>query len=71
MLNDINRHTGGFSNSVCSQPAVSLSNDIYARDMQEDMVTAINLLFKFKQELDKLHPNCTSLIEDMLQRRRY
>jgi hypothetical protein len=38
----------------------------YERDMKEDMKTAIDLLFKFKEGLDKLHPECVNLIQKML-----
>jgi hypothetical protein len=38
----------------------------WARDQKEDMKTALDLLWKFKEGLDKLHPECVTLIERML-----
>jgi len=47
-------------------------DDRYSRGMEEDMKTAIELLFKLKAGLDKLHPECTRLIEKMMaQTQRY
>lgn len=41
-------------------------DDRFSRNVQEDMKEAIDLLFKFKASLDKLHPDCTRLIEGIL-----
>ena len=41
-------------------------DDRWARNMQDDMITAIDLLFKFKAGLDKLHPDCLAIIERMV-----
>lgn len=41
-------------------------SDAWSRDMQEDMKTAIDLLWKFKAGLDKLHPDCLGIIERMI-----
>lgn len=41
-------------------------DDRYARSMEEDMKSAIELLFKLKAGLDKLHPECTRMIEKMI-----
>lgn len=41
-------------------------DDRYSRSMEDDMKSAIELLFKFKAGLDKLHPECTRLIEKMI-----
>ncbi len=41
-------------------------DDRYSRSMEEDLKEAISLLFKFKAGLDKLHPQCTALIEKMM-----
>lgn len=40
----------------------------YNRNEEEDMQTAISYLYDFKRKLDKLHPQCTQIIEHMLQR---
>lgn len=41
-------------------------DDRFARNMQEDMKEAIDLLFKLKAGLDKLHPECLCIIERMI-----
>lgn len=41
------------------------------RNEGEDMQKAIAMLYEFKANLDKLHPNCVGIIENMLQRPRY
>lgn len=45
----------------------------YSRNEKDDMKKAIELLYEFKRGLDELHPNCTTLMEQMLQynRRNY
>lgn len=48
-------------------PAMPILNKTWERDMQQDMKEAIDLLFKFKESLDKLHPECTRFIERMMQ----
>jgi hypothetical protein len=56
----------------CSPPGIQQCRDSkYDRDTQEDLKTAIDYLFEFKQKLSKLHPDVTSIIEHMLQARRY
>lgn len=47
-------------------PQMSSPDDRYARGMEEDMKEAIGLLFKLKAGLDKLHPECTRMIEKMM-----
>lgn len=37
------------------------------RNMKDDMKKALDLLWQFKESLDQLHPDCTSIIEKMLQ----
>ena len=44
----------------------SACEDRWNRNMQEDMKEAIDLLFKFKASLDKLHPECLAIIERMI-----
>ena len=52
-------------------PKEFASNDKYNRDEKEDLKTGIDLLFKFKHELDKLHPKTLDYIDQLLQRPRY
>ncbi len=39
----------------------------YDRDEEEDMKTALGLLYNLKKELDKLHPNCLMFVERVIQ----
>ena len=39
----------------------------HSRNEEEDMQIAIGYLYEFKKKLDKLHPFCTRIIEQMLQ----
>ncbi len=41
-------------------------DDRWSRSMQEDMKEAIDLVFKFKLALDKLHPECLVIIERII-----
>lgn len=64
------------TNSICGNEPLAqvrpVGEDKWARDMAEDTKTAIDLLFKFKKELDKLHPEVLTVIENMMQiRNRY
>lgn len=38
----------------------------FSRDLKEDMKSAMDLLFQFKQGLEQLHPDCTRMIEKLL-----
>jgi hypothetical protein len=51
-----------------AQVEKNASDDKWSRNMQDDMKEAIDLLFKFRRDLDKLHPECMQIIENMLQR---
>ena len=52
---------------MTTQQAVGIcSDDRWSRNMQEDMKEAIDLVFKFKAALDKLHPECLTIIERMI-----
>lgn len=42
-------------------------DDRYSRDVKNDVRIAIDLLIAFKEELDKLHPECSQMIETLLQ----
>lgn len=42
-------------------------DDRYSRNIKEDMKIAMDLLFQFKEGMEKLHPECSSLIELLLQ----
>lgn len=37
------------------------------RNFKDDMHTALDLFYKFKEGLDKLHPECARNIERLLQ----
>ena len=50
-------------NPVCER---SLADDRYSRSPKDDMKEAVDLLWKFKEGLDKLHPDCTILMERLL-----
>lgn len=68
MLSDIRpqvNQTNQYAAMGCAElrPAC---DDRYSRNPQEDMKEAIDLLFKFKAALDKLHPDCTKHIEAIL-----
>ena len=39
----------------------------FKRDFKQDMKLALDLLLSFKEELDKLHPDCRVLISKILQ----
>ncbi len=43
------------------------AEDRYNRNEEEDMQTAITYLYDFKRKIDKLHPNCLRLVDQMLQ----
>ena len=63
MLSDLRVGCFPSKDSSIHQP---VCDDRYSHDMQEDMKVAIELLFKLKAGLDKLHPECTRLIEKMM-----
>ncbi len=54
------------SHSIAPQCAEIRPDDRWSRNMQDDMKEAIDLVFKFKAALDKLHPECLSIIERMI-----
>lgn len=54
------------SPSMSAQCAMPSPDDRWNRNMQEDMKEAIDLVFKFKASLDKLHPECLTIIERMI-----
>jgi hypothetical protein len=41
----------------------------YDRNFKDDMKTALDLVFKFSEELEKLHPECKRTISKLLQER--
>lgn len=45
----------------------SKPDDRYARNIKDDMLTALNLLFEFKEGMDKLHPECSAIVERLLE----
>lgn len=38
----------------------------YDRNLKDDFKKAVDLLWKFKEELNELHPNCEFLINQLL-----
>lgn len=65
MLSQLRCHSSSPSQFAPLQAAVN-PDDRWARNMQEDMKEAIDLAFKFKAALDKLHPECLTIIERMI-----
>ncbi len=65
MLSDLQVNPRPALNHV-NQFAELRSDDRYSRNMKEDMKEAIDLLFKLKDGLDKLHPECIHMIEKMM-----
>jgi len=53
------------------EPLMAHAPNLYERSEKEDMKKAIELLYDFRKSLGELHPNCITLIENMLQHRRY
>ncbi len=47
-------------------PVNSISETTWNRNFKEDMHAALDLLYKFKEGLEKLHPECTRNIERLL-----
>lgn len=41
-------------------------DDRYSRSVKDDIKTAMDLLFVFKDGLEKLHPDCVRIIEKLL-----
>lgn len=54
------------SNADIPMCAAPLPDNRWNRNMKDDMKTAIDLLWKFKEELEKLHPECTHVLERLL-----
>ena len=52
------------TNKPCNVPMV---DDKWARNIKEDMKTALDLVFKFCEDLDKLHPECKTIVDKMFQ----
>lgn len=52
--------------SVDTSKTKIMCDNRYERDMQEDMKTAIDLLWKFKEGLQKLHPECEYFMQKMI-----
>ena len=57
-------------NSAESRP-ISMHEERYNRNECEDMKTAIEYLYAFREKLSKLHPVAMEAIDQMLQRPRY
>ena len=54
-----------------TEPLHCVRETRYDRNEEEDMKTAIGLLYSFKKDLDKLHPNCVGFIEAVIQATRH
>lgn len=66
MLSDIRPSNSQFAQVPVPSVLKCAAEDRYSRNVQEDMKEAIDLLYKFKASLDKLHPDCIRLIEGIL-----
>lgn len=62
MLTQLNTGLNHHSECIAPKP-----DDRWSRNQKEDMKEAVDLLWKFKEALDRLHPECTNLMERMLQ----
>lgn len=62
---------GAQLNMPCEAPKMAHTVSRYERNEKDDIKTAIDALYEFKRKLDELHPTCTEVIENMLQRPRY
>jgi hypothetical protein len=60
----LNSNTGIDCSAQIPMPKL---DDRWSRDMQEDMKAAVDLLFKFKAGLDKLHPECLRFMDNILR----
>lgn len=58
--------TGMRLNQVNVCPEIK-PDDRYSRSIKDDMKIAMELLFQFKEGIEKLHPECSYLIEKLLQ----
>lgn len=43
-------------------------DDRWSRNLEEDLKKSVGLISEFKKELSKLHPECVTFVENMLQR---
>lgn len=66
MLSELRLNSDSGINCSAKVP-LPMPDDRWSRDMQEDMKAAVDLLFKFKAGLDKLHPECTRFMENILR----
>jgi len=51
----------------CANSPIKVVDDRWDRNMKEDMKTAMDLLWEFRTALDRLHPECVTILERMLQ----
>lgn len=56
-----------------TQISQSVPEDRYRRNLKQDIKVAVDKFLDFKEELDRLHPNCAVFIEKLMQEniRRY
>jgi hypothetical protein len=57
-----------YADMASSVTTAQQTENKYTRNEESDMQKAIGYLYDFKKKLDELHPNCTNLIENMLQK---
>ena len=43
----------------------------WKRNFKEDMKLAMDYLFELKEKLEKLHPECTRVVEKLMQQHRF
>jgi len=69
MLRNLNSYAEKMkvSEQLACDSQVNQATARHNRNEEEDMKTAIEELYRFKKNLDKLHPICMSLIEKILQ----
>jgi len=66
MLHNLNTEAA----AQCAQERLAYPTESrWNRSEEEDMQQAIAYLYEFKKKLDKLHPNCMNLIQNILQGR--
>ena len=52
----------------CNRAMQPVSDPRYDRCFKNDIQEAVKLLCEFKEALEKLHPQCLFLIENMMQK---
>jgi len=55
----------------CEAPRLAVSEDKWQRNEKDDLKTAIEYLYEFREKLSKLHPIAMEAIDQMLQKQNY